>query len=59
MIKEAILRSMYVDDLIQSICSKDDVYKIIIGVPAVLHTGGFELTKFAINHSELMEEIPV
>ena len=45
--KEAILRSMYVDDPIQSVCSKDDVYKIIIGVPALLHhTGGFELTKF-------------
>ena len=27
-------------------------------VPAVLHTGRFELTKFAFNHRELMEEIP-
>ena len=40
-------------------CSKDDVYKIIIGVPAVLHTGGFELIQFTINHSELIKEIPV
>ena len=47
------------DDLIQSVCSKDNVYKIIIDVPAVLHTGGFELTKFAINHSEWIKEIPV
>ena len=35
------------------------MYKIIIGVPAVLHTGRFELTKVVINCSELIKEIPV
>ena len=58
-IKESILDSMYVDDLMQSVSSREDKHKIVIGVPATLQTGGFSLTKFSINDRELVDDIPI
>ena len=58
LVREVILKSMYVDDLAHSVCSKHDARKIIVGAPAVLQTGGFELTQFVVNEKELMSEIP-
>ena len=59
LVKEAILKGIYVDDLTYSISLREDVHKVVISVPAVLQTVSFELAKFAINHRLLMEEIPV
>ena len=58
LVKNTILNFMYVDDLTESVESESEVHKTIVGVPAVLHTGGFELSKFVINNEKLMAEIP-
>ena len=55
---KAILESMYVDDLTKPVDSITEVHKIITGTPAVLQTGCFNLTKFAVNNEKIMSEIP-
>ena len=50
---------MYVDDLTQSVLNKHDAHKIMVDLPITLQSGGFEMTKFAINNKELLREIPV
>ena len=59
LVKDTILNDMYVDDLAKSVKTRSEVRKIVVGVPAVLQTGGFNLTKFAVNDNELLEEIPL
>ena len=58
-IKEAVMKSMYVDDLLQSLKEIEQVYKIVIDLPLVLQTGGFVLTKFAVNDEQLLNVIPL
>ena len=59
LIRDAILQSMYVDDLAHASPDKVSARKIMIGTPAVLKTAGFELTKFVVNDEVIMDEIPI
>ena len=43
LVKEAILKGMYVNDLTYSISLREDVHKVVISIPTVLQTGGFQL----------------
>ena len=57
-VKEAVMNSMYVDNLTQSVNDVSQVYKIIFDLPVVLQSGGFLLTKFAVNDEQLLSKIP-
>ena len=50
---KAILQSTYVDDLTKYVGSIIEVHKIITGIPTMLQTGGFQLTKFAFNDDNI------
>ena len=55
--KQAILNNFYVDDLLQSTRDITEARDIIVDTAAVLKHGGFRLTKFVVNCSELLNDI--
>ena len=57
--KDAILNSMYVDDLSLSVHTVMEVQKVIFQFPAVLKLGGFEILKFAVNDERIIQQIPL
>ena len=59
LLKQVVLRSMYVDDCLLSVSSKEDASLVINDLPVLLRTGGFELTKFVVNDPDLLRDIPV
>ena len=48
----------YVDDCIRSFVDNSDVFTVIMGTADVFQKGGFNLTQFLVNDSELLERIP-
>ena len=54
----AVLRSMYVDDCLISVNTREEASLIVDGLPELLRTGGFVLTKFVVNDAEILEEVP-
>ena len=56
-IRQTVEKSFYVDDCLKSADAKSDAKEIIKETPAVLRTGGFHLTKFVVNDSELLDEV--
>ena len=59
LIRDAVERSMYVDDCLKSVISEHEVKLLVSGVPEVLKSGGFNLTKFIVNDSSLLHEVPL
>ena len=59
LISRAILRSMYVDDLLISLPDVDDVISLIDGIRSVLAYGSFNLTKFMANDDRILNHIEV
>ena len=57
LVKQAILRNFYVDDLLQSVRSAEEALEIIDGTKNVLNHGGFKLTKFVTNDVRLLRQI--
>ena len=57
LVKQAILRNFYVDDLLQSIRSAEEALEIIDGTKNVLNHGGFKLTKFVTNDVSMLRQI--
>ena len=51
-------KSFYVDDVLKSVSSRDDVMLIINEASQLLQNRGFCLTKFVINDSDLLKDIP-
>ena len=56
LVKQAILRNFYVDDLQQSVRSAEESLEIIDGTKNVLNHGGFKLTKFVTNDVSLLRQ---
>ena len=59
LVREAIERNFYVDDLLHSCASSEDARLIIQETPKVLHEGGLSLTKFVVNDDKLLYDISV
>jgi hypothetical protein len=57
-IKGVIQNNFYVDDCLKSVEDRDQGDKVIKETKQLLSQGGFNLTKFITNDSELLKEIP-
>ena len=57
LVRETIERDFYVDDCLKSCIHKGQARTVIHETPKVLQEGGFNLTKFVVNDSELLSEI--
>ncbi|XP_076056164.1 uncharacterized protein LOC143034106 [Oratosquilla oratoria] len=55
-VKDTLLRSFYVDDMLKSVASPEETIKVIEDTRSVLRHGGFNLTKFMINDVKLLEK---
>lgn len=58
LIRDTILKSFYVDDLLKSLMSIPEVRQVIYGSKEVLAHGGFNLVQFVVNVAAVLEEIP-
>ena len=58
LVKDCVSRSFYVDDCLISVNDKNDAKVIIDGTRSVLSKGGFHLTKFISNESDVLSMIP-
>ena len=58
LLSNAILQCMYVDDCLVSVGSKAEAITLMDGLPQLLRTGGFVLTKFIANDEELLSGVP-
>ena len=56
---DTILRSFYVDDCLKSVATKQEAVKVIHGTKDLLKQGGFNLTKFVVNDSDLLSSVPL
>ena len=58
LLSHAILDCTYVDDCLVSVNKKGEALSIIHDLPELMKTGGFVLTKFAVNDRDLALEVP-
>lgn len=49
---QIIIRNTYVDDMVHSVSSKTEAYKVIIGTEYILSTAGFRVKHWVISGSE-------
>ena len=54
---EIISRSFYVDDLLMSFQTKDEMERTLFSVKKLLQRGGFNLTKFLCNDDDIMKQV--
>ena len=57
-IKDTVLNSFYVDDLLVSVSSREQAKCIVEGTCSVLECGGFRLTKFVSNDVDILSQVP-
>ena len=57
-VRQTVLRSFYVDDLLTSVKTKKDGSEVIEGCKAAVRYGGFNLMKLLVNDPELLSHIP-
>ena len=58
LVRQTVLRSFYVDDLLISVKTKTDASEVIEGCKVAVRYGGFNLTKLVVNDPELLSRIP-
>jgi hypothetical protein len=58
-VQQTILRHFYVDDCLRSVPTEDDAIKHIEELTKACRKGGFHLTKFSCNNTEVLKEIPM
>ena len=56
-VKQAIFKNFYVDDLLQSAKSVDEALEVIRGATDVLRHGGFKLTKVVASDVDLISQV--
>ena len=59
LIVDTVMKAFYVDDCLKAVESRDDAVRVIEGTKSLLSKSGFNLTKFIVNDTELLEMIPV
>ena len=57
-VDDIVLRSFYVDDCLRSFGDVREAVKTIEGVKVLLHKGGFRLTKFVSNNTQVIQSVP-
>ena len=57
-VRDTILNSFYVDDLLKSCVSSQDANSLITGTRNALALGGFNLRSFAVNDLSMISSIP-
>ena len=55
---EAVRRNFYVDDCLKSVGSEQDAIRLIDQLRHLLAKGGFRLTKWISNSTEVIESVP-
>ena len=58
LVRDVITQNFYVDDLLCSVKTKREATEILQCVKEVLGYGGFHLTKYIVNDTHLLEQIP-
>ena len=58
LVRQTVLKSFYVDDLLISVKTKTDASEVIEGCKVAVRYGGFNSTKFVVNDPELLSRIP-
>ncbi|XP_013381171.1 uncharacterized protein LOC106152206 [Lingula anatina] len=57
LVRGTVQRNFYIDDMLKSVKTKEDALEVIVDVKRALRDGGFKLTKFVVNDSELLDVI--
>ena len=58
LVSEAVCKSMYVDDLLRSYAELPQAMQACTAIQSLLLKGGFELTKFVSNSTEIFHHLP-
>ena len=58
-VKEAVSRCMYVDDLLRTFPVGSDAVRFVQEVSSALKKGGFHLSKFVSNKTAVISEVPL
>jgi hypothetical protein len=59
MITETVKKDFYCDDALKSVMDVPSAIKLIEQLTALLHLGGFRLTKWSSNNKEVLQSIPL
>ena len=59
LIRDTILKSFYVDDMLKSVRNFSEACDVIHETKRVLRHGGFNLTKFMVNDNALLEQVDI
>ena len=59
LVTDTICRSFYVDDMLRSVRTREEAADVIRGTKEALKYGGFNLTKYVVNDTQLLESIDV
>ena len=59
LVGNTIRRSFYVDDMLSSVRSRDEAVDVIEGTRQALEYGGFRLTKYVMNDTQLLQTVDV
>ena len=59
LVGNTIRRSFYVDDMLSSVRSRDEAVEVIEGTRQALEYGGFRLTKYVMNDTQLLQTVDV
>ncbi|XP_048586408.1 uncharacterized protein LOC116604491 [Nematostella vectensis] len=57
-VSDAIVRNMYVDDLMKSTDTTENAVKLVSDIREVLDKGGFNLTKWCSNDKDVIASVP-
>ena len=57
LVEDTVRKSFYVDDLLKSVKTRDEAVEVIHGTKLAVKFGGFNLTKFVVNDSHLLDSI--
>ena len=57
LVEDTVRKSFYVDDLLKSVKTRDEAVEVIHGTKLAVKVGGFNLTKFVVNDSHLLDSI--
>ena len=59
LVTDTICRSFYVDDMLRSVRTREEAADVIRGTKQALKYGGFNLTKYVVNDTQLLQSIDV
>ena len=58
LINDVVENAFYVDDCLVSVQTVEEAVNVVTGVQSLLSKGGFNLTKFVVNNTEVLSSVP-